>query len=425
MIGIKTGKLVEVLSSARLWVTLFLGFSSGLPLLATGSTLQAWMKDEKVDLAIIGLYSLVGIPYTLKFLWAPLIDRFIPPFWGRRRGWILISQIALVLSLVGLAFSQPANHPWLTAMMALMVAFSSATQDIVLDAHRRDTLRDEELGLGSALFVNGYRIGMLVSGAAALMMADHIPWREVYLAITGFVLVGMIAGYFAPEPERPNILPTSLKEAVFLPFVEFFSRPRALLMLAFVLLYKLGDSMASSMTTPFVLEIGFSKTELGAIVKTFGLVSLIVGGLLGGGVIVKTGINKSLWIFGVLQALSILTFFMLAQIGHNTSFLAFAVAAENLSFGMGTSAYVAYMASLCNRAFSATQYALLTSLMGVARVWASSSTGYLATFLGWELFFVFCCFLALPGMVLLFWVAPWCGDDSLNGGSFQSGNTSS
>ena len=412
--------IARVLASRRMLVTLFLGFSSGLPLLAVGSTLQAWMKYEHVDLSIIGIYALVGLPYTLKFLWAPFLDRYAPPFLGRRRGWILISQLALMVSLTMLALTRPAQQPWLVAMVALVVSFCGATQDIVLDAHRRDTLHDRELGLGSALFVNGYRIGMLISGAMALTLADRLPWRSVYMIVSAFMLVGIVANLLAPEPEKPAMRALTLRAAVVEPFLEFCSRRGWLVMLSFVLLYKIGDSMASSMTTPFILEIGFSMTQLAAIVKTFGLVALIAGGLIGGGVMVRTGINRALWIFGIMQASSILTFMVLAQAGNSLPLLAFAVAAENLSFGMGTTAYVAYMASICDRRFSATQYALLSSLMGVPRVLASTPTGYLAKALGWPGFFVFCAALAIPGMLLLLKVAPWNGPGSGSNGEAAS-----
>jgi len=391
----------------RIIVTLFLGFSSGLPLLATGGTLQAWMKDEQVDLTVIGIFALVGLPYTVKFLWAPFLDRFIPPFLGRRRGWMLISQLSLMLSLFGLGLCHPRHSPLSVALMALLVSFCSASQDIVLDAHRRDTLKDEELGLGSALFINGYRLGMLVSGACALWLADHIPWRQVYTVLALAMLIGVLTTFLAEEPSGCGTPPRTLREAVLEPFKDFFHHSGAVLILAFILLYKIGDAMAGSMTTPFVLEMGYTKSEMAAVVKTFGLAALLGGSLLGGALMLRLGINRALWLFGLLQSLSILGFAWLAQAGRTLPGLASVVAFENLSFGMGTSAYVAFMARLCNRRFSATQYALFTSLMGVPRVLASTPTGYLAKCTGWPGFFIFCAAAALPGMLLLLKVAPW------------------
>ena len=388
-------------------VTLFMGFSSGLPLLATGGTLQAWMTSENVSLRTIGIFSLVGLPYTLKFLWAPVMDRFVPPFLGRRRGWILITQTAVLLSLCLLGLARPAVSPWLVALLALLVTFSSASQDIVIDAHRRDTLKDEELGLGSSLFINGYRIGMLMAGAVALWLADRIPWSHVYFILGGSMVIGILTTFVAPEPDTQAPPPRSFREAVFDPFIEYFRRDGALVILTFILFYKLGDIMASAMTTPFILNIGFSKTELAVIVKTFGLVASIIGGLAGGLLIFHIGINKALWVFGLLQALSVLSFSFQAAVGYSVPLLSFIIAFENLSFGMGTAAYSAFMASLCNKRFSATQYALLSSLMGIPRTIVAAPTGYLADVLGWPLFFTVCAAAALPGMFLLLLVAPW------------------
>ena len=403
------GRYQDILSR-RLLVTIFLGFSSGLPLLATGGTLQAWLTESGVDLATVGALALVGLPYTLKFLWAPLLDRFTLPFLDRRRGWMLVSQFGLMLSLAALGYGDPIASPFLLGAIACTVSFLSATQDIVLDAHRRDTLRDEELGLGSALFVNGYRIGMLASGAFALFLADHISWRHVYLCLAALMLVGMVFTLLAPPPGDNYQAPRSIKEAIVNPFVDYFSRSGALIILAFILLYKVGDSMASNLTTPFILQLGFSKTELASIVKTFGLAATIVGSLVGGAFMIRLGIGRSLWIFGTLQAVSTAGFAWLAGQGHSLPGLAAVIAFENLSGGMGTAAYAAFMASLCNKSFSATQYALLSSLMGVPRVLIATPTGFIAQQLGWQGFFVVCTLAALPGMVLLLWVAPWSRD---------------
>lgn len=397
----KSSSFWRMVFTRRMIVTLFLGFSSGLPLLATGGTLKAWMTEAEVDLTVIGLFSLVGLPYTLKFLWAPLFDRFTLPFFGRRRGWMLSTQAALAVALVLLGGLQPQESPWLVAVMALFVTFFSASQDIVIDAHRRDTLSDQELGFGSALFINGYRIGMLTSGAFALWLADQVPWQMVYFVLAGTMAVGAVTTWLAPEPLRPEGSPVTLREAVVRPLAQFFRLPRAWEILAFILLYKIGDAMAAEMVTPFVLKLGFTKTTFAVIGKTFGLIATIVGGLIGGLIIYRLGIYWSLWGFGVLQAVSTAGFAWLATVGPVPEVLALVVAFENLASGMGTSAYAAFMASQCDRRFSATQYALLSSLMGIPRVLAAAPTGWMAKTLGWPSFFVICTALAVPGLLLL------------------------
>lgn len=397
----------RALVSTKMLIVLVLGFLSGLPLLLTGSTLQAWMKDEQVDLATIGLFAIVGLPYSCKFLWAPVLDRYVPLRLGRRRSWMLIAQVALVATLAALGLTQPSQAPWTVAAVAVLVTFCSASQDIVLDAYRREFLLDHELGLGSALYINGYRLGMLVAGAWALWLADQMLWRYVYAIMAAVMALGVVITLCVPEPAEHVRAPTSLREAVLEPFREYFRRTDPWLILAFILLYKLGDTMASAMTTPFILELGFSKTAYAAIGKSFGLFATILGGLVGGAVLFRLGIVRSLWIFGVLQALSTLGFAGLTHTGTSLAALAAVVAFENLTSGMGTSAYAAYMASLTNRRFTATQYALLTSLMGLPRVLASAPTGYMAQAVGWQGFFVLCTLIALPGLLLLWRVAPW------------------
>jgi len=399
--------MLRSIFSGKMLSVFVLGFSSGLPLLLIGGTLKLWMKDQGVDLTIIGIFSLVGLPYTLKFLWAPVMDRFVPPFLGRRRGWILTCQVALIVGLSCLALTNPSNSPWSVALAAFFVAFFSASQDIAIDAYRRDLLRDEELGLGSSLAVNGYRIGMLVAGALAATLADQIPWKEVYFIMAGAMGIGVVTTLLSPDPEEDAAPPETILAAVVQPFVEYFRREGAWIILAFILLYKIGDSMASEMLNPFYLDMGFTMTEIGAVAKLFGFWATIIGGLGGGVLILRLGIHRSLWIFGFLQAFSTFFFVLLARVGNHLPALAAVVGFENLSGGMGTAAYVAYMASLCNRRFTATQYALLTSLMGIPRVIIGSTTGYLAKHLGWETFFLGCTLIAIPGMLLLFRVAPW------------------
>jgi PAT family beta-lactamase induction signal transducer AmpG len=399
--------IIQVIFSRRMLVAFIMGFACGLPLLLTMSVLQAWMKDRGVDLTVIGMMSLVGLPYTLKFLWAPIMDRYTLPFLGRRRGWLLMAQIALTASIAGLGQSDPAQHPWMVAFAAFLVTFFSASQDIVVDAYRREDLSDEELGLGSSLYINGYRVGMLLASGGGLIMADYMTFSTVYLVLSACMLPGIVTTLLAPEPETPAGKPVNMREAVIDPLVEYFSRSGALWILAFILLYKVGDTMASAITTPFYLDIGFSKSEIGAVVKLFGFWATIAGGLAGGIMMIRLGINRSLWVFGVLQAASTACFALLARVGYSIPLLSSVIAFENLSSGMGTAAYAAFMASITNKKFTATQYALLTSLMGVPRVLAAAPTGFLAKNIGWEIFFISCALIAIPGMLLLLKFAPW------------------
>ena len=399
--------LFTLIFSGRMLVALVMGFACGLPLLLTISLLQAWMQEEGVDLTVIGLMALVGLPYTLKFLWAPFLDRFTLPFLGRRRGWLLVAQIALGCSIAGLGMADPANSPWMLSFAALLVTFFSASQDIIVDAYRREDLSDEELGLGSALYINGYRAGMLLASGGGLILSDHMPFSHVYLIMACCMLPGLLTTLLAHEPPLTSGKPKTMKEAVLNPLTDYFSRNGALWILAFILLYKLGDTMASSISTPFYIDIGYSRTEIGAVVKIFGFWATVLGTLTGGVMMIKLGINRSLWIFGLLQALSTAGFAVLANLGHSITALSSVIAFENLSGGMGTAAYAAFMASITNKKFTATQYALLSSLMGIPRVLASAPTGFLAKYVGWSEFFILCTLIAIPGMLLLLKFAPW------------------
>ncbi len=399
--------MFNVIFSRRMLVSFIMGFACGLPLLLTSGVLQAWMKDAGIDLTMIGLIALVGLPYTLKFLWAPVFDRFTFALLGRRRGWLLIAQIALMAAIAGLAFADPARNPLIMVIAALLVTFFSASQDIVVDAYRREDLADEELGLGSSFYINGYRLGMLLASGGGLIIADFLSFTAAYVIMAACMLPGIITTLLTPEPPLAHGTPKSLREAIVEPLAEYFSRENAILILAFILLYKIGDTMASAITTPFYLDIGFSKTEIGAVVKLFGFWATIAGSLIGGILMLRIGINRSLWIFGFLQAISTAGFAVLARIGYSLPALSGVIAFENLTAGMGTAAYAAFMASITNRKFTATQYALLSSLMGVPRVLASAPTGFLAKHMGWESFFIFCVVIALPGMLLLLKFAPW------------------
>ncbi|MBX9811935.1 MAG: AmpG family muropeptide MFS transporter [Burkholderiales bacterium] len=396
--------------SGRMLVALLMGFASGLPLLLTGSVLQAWLKDGGVDLTSIGLFALAGLPYTLKFLWSPLFDRYAPPLLGRRRGWLLLLQFALAAALFALSLARPASGDllWVSAA-ALLVAFFSASQDIVVDAYRRESLADDELGLGSALYVNGYRVGMLLAGGGGLILADWISFGPMYRLMAVAMVACILVTVFAPEPPLPEGRPTTLKDAVFLPFRDYFMREGAWLALAFILLYKIGDTMASAMATPFYLDLGYSKTEIGAVVKLFGFWATIAGGTLGGIWILRIGLNRALWLFGLGQMISTLGFVVLAGLTPSAVALATVVAVENLTAGLGTAAFVGFMAALTDRRFTATQYALLSSLMGVPRVLASAPTGWLAEWLGWQGFFLLCTLIAIPGLMLLRWITRLAG----------------
>ncbi|OGQ01171.1 MAG: AmpG family muropeptide MFS transporter [Deltaproteobacteria bacterium RBG_19FT_COMBO_60_16] len=399
--------LLAVFRSPRLFWVLLLGFSSGIPLALTGTTLQAWMATDKIDLTVIGVFSLVGLPYTVKYLWAPVMDRFIPPFLGRRRGWMLVTQLGLVFAISAMAFSNPSGATTLFAVLAFLVAFVSASQDVVVDAYRTEVLEPVELGPGAGVHILGYRIAMLTSGALALILADRLPWKTVYLLMAGSMLVGVSASVFSPEPQLEERPPASLKEAVAQPFVEFLSRPGALGILLFVILYKLDVVMATALTTPFMLELGFTKTDIGAVTKGFGMVATIVGTLAGGAVVARAGMKASLWLFGILQSVSTLAFLALARLGHHYPMMVAAIGLENLCSGMGTAAYVAFLMSLCNKRFTATQYALLTSLMAITRVIVGAPTGYLAKTIGWELYFLVSMLSAVPGLLLLLLYPRW------------------
>ncbi|AFZ19054.1 AmpG family muropeptide MFS transporter [Allocoleopsis franciscana] len=387
-----------------------LGFSSGLPLFLTSKTLQAWMTVEGVNLRSIGLFSLVGLPYSLKFLWSPLLDRFVPPFLGRRRGWLALTQGALLLAIAAMALQQPRQALQFLAINALFIAFFSATQDIAADAYRTDVLEQREMGAGAAVFVLGYRVALLVTGALALILADQMPWSTVYLLMSLLMVVGLVSSFWAPEPREQERPPESLSEAVILPFAEFFQRSgviRAVLILVFIVLYKLGDALVNNMSTPFLLKTGFTQTDIGAIQGGMGLLATIVGTLAGGAILSKLGINRSLWVFGGLQAVSNLAYFVLAQLGKNYSFLVITINIENFCAGLGTAAFVAFLMSLCNQRFSATQYALLSSLMAVSRDILVAPAGGLAEATGWPLFFLVSIVAAVPGLLLLPVFAPW------------------
>ncbi len=395
---------LQVFRSRRIATVMLLGFSSGLPLALTGGTLQAWMAVAGVDLRTIGVFALAGLPYTLKFIWSPLMDRFMPPWLGRRRGWILIAQICLVAGIAAMAFGSPRQYPLVLGALALLTAFASASQDIVVDAYRTDILHEKERGAGAAVFVMGYRIAMIVSGAAALILSDRIGWRETYLLMSIIMIAGMAATAMGPEPEGPITPPKSISEAAWGPLKDFFSRRSAFTLVLVIVLYKLGDAYAGTLTTAFLIRgLGFTPTDVGTINKGLGLVSMIIGALFGGTLMVRLGLYRALMLFGILQAASVLLFMVLALAGKSYLLMIIAVAFENLCGGMGTAAFVSLLMALCSRRYSATQYALLSSLAALGRIFIAPSSGYVVELMGWPRFFLLAAISAIPGLLLLWW----------------------
>ena len=388
----------SALLNRRLIVMLPLGFLSGLPLALTSGTLQAWLTVEGVDLKTIGIFTLVGLPYTLKFLWAPVMDRVVPPWLGRRRGWMVLTQLCVAVALGLMALTNPQLHPGWLAAYAVLVAFLAASLDIVFDAYRTDTLQPHERGLGAAVWVNGYRIALLASGAGALALADHVGWQITYLAMAAIMVVGAIVVLISPDPTVVAAAPKSLKEAVGAPLAEFFSRPTALGFLAVIVLYKLGDAFASALQTAFLIGgLGFSSTEVGA-AKGLGIVATLIGAFIGGLLMTRSGLVRSLLIFGVLQAVSNLGFVVLAVVGKSAGALTAAVVIENVTGGMGTAAFVALVMSLCDARYTATQFALLSSLEALGRVFVGRPSADLVEVMGWAQFYVLTAVAALPGL---------------------------
>jgi PAT family beta-lactamase induction signal transducer AmpG len=401
-------------------ICIFTGFASGLPLYLLLNLVPAWLKTEGLSLKAIGAFALIQFPYTWKFLWAPLLDRFgILPWLGRRRSWMLVSQLGLVGSIAWLGQLSPVDNLALVVALTAVLAFLSATQDVALDAFRREILPDLELGLGNAIHVNAYRIAGLVPGSLSLILADRLPWDMVFLITAAFMLPGVAMTLMVKEPQVAVGTPRTLRDAVVEPFREFFGRHgvrSALLVLAFLFFYKLGDSLCTALATPFYLDMGYSKTEIGLIAKNAGLWPSVIGGILGGIWMLKLGINRALWLFGVVQVVSILGFVWLAWIGPapadaaRLTALAIVISAEAVGVGLGTTAFVAFMARTTHPAYTATQLALFTSLMAMPRTFINASAGWLVERMGWYDFFWACFFLAIPGMLLLLKVAPWNGE---------------
>jgi MFS transporter, PAT family, beta-lactamase induction signal transducer AmpG len=404
------------LFTRRMLICVFTGFASGLPLYLLLNLVPAWLRTEHIDLRVIGVLTLIQFPYTWKFLWSPLLDRYALPVLGRRRGWMLLTQAGLLVVIASLGGFSPQSDLRVIVLLSTLLAFLSATQDIALDAYRRELLSDHELGLGNSVHVNAYRIAGLVPGSLSLVLADILPWSVVFMVTALFMLPGMAMTLLVQEPHRAAP-PRTMREAVVEPFHEFITRQgwgNALLILAFLLFYKLGDSMCTALATPFYLDMGFSKTQIGIVAKNAGLWLSVAGGLLGGLWMVKIGINKALWLFGVVQVISIFGFAWLASAGHHAEItsleltrLAIVIGLEALGVGLGTAAFVAFIARATHPAYTATQFALFTSLAAIPRTFANAATGWLVETMGWSGFFLLCAGLAVPGMLLLFKVAPW------------------
>lgn len=405
----KTNTQWKDLLTKKIIICFFTGFTSGLPLFILISLLPAWLAESGLNLKAIGLFALIQLPYAWKFIWAPLFDRFTLAM-GRRRGWLIIFQFILLFLISICGFIDPKSQIITIAVISLGIAFFSASQDIVIDAYRRELLLDPELGLGNAVHVNAYKFASLVPGSLSLILADFFSWEFVFSITALFMIPGIILTILISEPKLKSAPPKTIKEAVIDPFKEFIGRKgirNALLILLFIFLYKIGDSMATALATPFYLDLGFSMTEIGIIAKNAGLWTSIAGGLIGGIWMVKLGINRALWIFGFLQMFATLSFAWLASIGHDNTVLAITVGLEFFAAGLGTTAFVAFIARATNPKYTATQFALFSSLASVPRTFTNASTGYFVDFLGWYYFFIFCFLLAIPGMFLLLKVAPW------------------
>ncbi len=400
----------QILLNRRMVTCLFLGFTSGMPLYVLVQLAPAWLRDHGVSLSTIGLFALIQIPYTWKFLWSPLMDRFQLPLLGLRRGWMLLTQVGLLLTIAAMGWFDPNQSLRTIVVLVVIVAAFSASQDIVIDAYRRELLADEELGIGNSLAINAYRFSSLVPGSLALILADHLSWQYTFHVVAGFMGVGIVTTLVIREVSDAAHTPRTIREAVVEPFREFLQRDgikSALSILLFMLLYKLGDSMATALSTPFYLDLGFTKTQIGTIAKAATLGSSIVGGIIGGVVMLKLSINRALWVFGVVQMASILGFAFLSEVGSDPYALFAVVSFEYLGVGMGTVAFTAFIARATSRHHTATQFALLTSLAVIPRVFTSATTGFIIEAVGYTRFFYLCTLLAIPGMLMLFKVAPW------------------
>jgi PAT family beta-lactamase induction signal transducer AmpG len=402
--------LRQALLNKRMLICIMTGFSSGLPLYLLIQFVPAWLRSADIDLSTIGLINLVLFPYTWKFLWAPVMDRFVLPVFGRRRGWMLITQLGLIALMAALSAFDPATELKQIIFIVAAIAFFSASQDIVIDAYRRELLPDDELGAGNAFYAQAYRISSFVPGSLAMILAGFYPWSVAHLSIAVFMLVGLATTLLIKETSIEEQAPRTLRAAIVEPFKEFFGRngwQDALLVLLFIMLYKLGDSMATALETPFFLDMGFSTVEIGSVAKIAKTIGATVGTILGGIVMIKLGINRSLWIFGFFQLVSILGYVLLSMVGYNHFVLALAAGFEYLGVGLGSVALLSFMARATSRSFTATQLALFSSIAAIPRTFVSATTGFIIEAVGYTQFFMICFVCALPGMLMLIKIAPW------------------
>ena len=398
--------MLRKMLTRKMLTILCLGIAAGIPLGIVLTVLQAWLTKSGIDLKTISLAVLVQMPYTWKFVWSPLMDRFVPPFLGRRRGWMLVSQLLMIVSIVAMGQFDPAHAIVPILALATLISFAGASHDIVIDAYRRDVLDESELGFGSAVAVNSYLIGFRYIGVVlGLFLGDFLPWSQVFMILAGFVVIGVIGTLIAIEPRDAIAAPRSLREAVFNPFLDYLKRAGAIEILLFILLYKLGDNLAGALLTPFYITVGYTLTQISVYYKIVSFWGTFCGGLIGGALLTRYSIRKCLMAFGVFQGVTPLAFAILVFTGPNVLALAFVVAVETLSLGMGASALTAFMLRLCNRKFSATQYALLTSFMGIPRTIIPASAGFIVDSLGWVHFYVLCVVLAIPGLLLIYFRA--------------------
>jgi len=402
-------KYLKVLLNNKMGICCLTGFASGLPLFILISLIPAWLRIENIDLKVIGLFSLIQLPFTWKFIWAPIFDRY-KILMGRRRGWLIVFQILLLLSIASLGFFNAAIDLKTIALISFLIAIFSASHDVVIDAYRREILDDAELGIGNAIHVNAYKISSLIPGSLSLILADMISWQNVFLITSLFMFVGIGMTLAVKEPDTQYIQPKNFKDSMIQPFISFFKkngRENAFYILLFIFLYKLGDSMATALVTPFYIDLNFSMTEIGIIAKNAGLWASVIGGFLGGIWMIKIGINKALWIFGFLQLVTIIPFIVLSMVGHNLILLGITVGLESFAMGLGTTALIAFISKQTDPRYTATQFALFTSLASIPRSITNASTGFIVESLGWTNFFYLCFMLAIPGMLLLLKVAPY------------------
>ncbi len=435
--------LLKRIFSKKMLICLAQGFSSGLPFYLLINLASAWLKSYDLDLKQIGIFvSVTVMPYAWKFLWAPLLDRYNICKCGRRRSWMFVSQFILLVIIFSLGLFTPKDYYYLALVLCFLLGLFSATQDIALDAYRREILEDEELGLGNSIFVNGYRIAGLIPGGLSLILSDHMSWFWVFTLTSIFMLPGALTTFLIKETQNCSG-PRTLVESVIQPFLEFFRRKGfwgVLGVIGFIFLYKFGDSMATAQATPFYMDMGYSKSEIGYANKSIGLPTMIIGGLVGGVLMLRIGINKALWFFGVAQVVTILGYVLIAHVWNDPSFmtniladisstlesilgvnwhfedkfafpsftlLALVIGGECLGAGLGTACFVAYMCRETSKAYVATQLALFTALSAIPRSVCIAVTGFIIEATGWENFFIICYALAIPGMIMLIYIAPF------------------